>query len=580
MAKRVLSIDISRTLIKACEIDYKVSKRNPVVHQVFTVATPEGQFDDGFITNTDSFGDYLKQKIAENNIKTKSVIFTITSSRVANREALIPVVKDKQIPGIVKANASDYFPVDISGYQLAHSILDTVEQDGAQQLKLLVMAAPKPMLESYYDVARRAGLTVEAIDYSGNSIIPIIKHSLTSEPTMIIKVDEQSTLVTVMKNRAVALQRNINTGAEAAIETLRENGAFGDNLTYQAAINILRTQKLIRKTFDPNVQDEIDDRNESDEIRACKLELTDALRGLVSSIVRVVDYYNSRNSDAPIDRFILTGLGGDFEGLSRLLTHEVDAKVVALSHLEGVGVSHNMLSRRISFGEYLACIGATLQPVDLTLPEYAKGGRAKAEAKAKKGGGLGGDLRTDQLGMIVFVLGLVVAAGLAGYAFYSEFQETANNRQLQAKVTQLEPIELVYKDYQNAQALYEDAVTMYSITQNNNEGIVDFIEELKEKMPSSIGVESLQTDGETLTLSFAVDNEAAIGEVVQNLRTFETINDVLFTSASKEENEACDEVWKATVEAYFVTPVNPYIDEEGAEGEGAETTENTENTAQ
>ena len=67
MAKRVLSIDISRTLIKACEIDYKVSKRNPVVHQVFTVATPEGQFDDGFITNTDSFGDYLKQKIAENN---------------------------------------------------------------------------------------------------------------------------------------------------------------------------------------------------------------------------------------------------------------------------------------------------------------------------------------------------------------------------------------------------------------------------------------------------------------------------------------------------------------------------------
>jgi len=208
MAKRVLSIDISRKLIKACEIDYKVSKKNPQVHQVFTVETPDGQFDDGFIVNTDSFGDFLKSKITENNIKTKSVIFTITSSRVANREAFIPVVKDKQIPGVVKANATDYFPVDISGYQLAHSVLDTVERDGTQQLKLLVMAAPKPMLEGYYDVARRAGLTVEAIDYSGNSIIPIIKHSLTSEPTMIIKVDEQSTLVTVMKNRAVALQRN------------------------------------------------------------------------------------------------------------------------------------------------------------------------------------------------------------------------------------------------------------------------------------------------------------------------------------------------------------------------------------
>lgn len=572
MAKRVLSIDISRTLVKACEIDYKVSKKNPQVHQVFTVATPEGKFDDGFITDSDYFGSFLKEKIAENGIKTKSVIFTITSSRIANREAFIPVVKEKQIPSIVKANASDYFPVDISGYQLAHSILDTEEHEGQVQMKLLVMAAPKPMLESYYDVAKKAGLTIEAIDYSGNSIIPIIRHSLTSEPTMIIKVDEHSTLVTVMRNRAVALQRNINTGAEVVIETLRESGAFGQGLSYQAAINILRTQKCIRKTFDPNVADESDDRNETDEMHGAKLEMTDSLRGLVGSIVRVVDYYNSRNSAATIDRFILTGLGADFEGLSKLLSHEIDAKVVALSHLEGVNLAHSMMSRRISFGEYIACIGATLQPVDLTLPDYAKRGR---EEKGGKGGkaGLGGDIRTDQICMVVFVAGLVAAAGLAGYAFYANFQETANNKALKAKVTQLEPIELVYTDYQNAQLLYEDARNMYSLTQNNNEAIVDFLEEMKAKMPSNIAVQSFTTDGEALSLTFSVDTEAALGEVVQNLRTFESLKDVVFSVAVNEEIDTGQMAWTSTITAYYNDPEPVYEDslaEEEAAPEGEE----------
>jgi len=575
MAKRVLSIDISRTLIKACEIDYKVgNKKNPQVHQVFTVETPQGKFDDGFIAETDDFANFLKTKMAENNIKTKSVIFTINSSRVANREAFIPVVKDKQIPGILKANAADYFPVDISGYQLAHSILDTVTENGSQQYKLLVMAAPKPMLESYYDLARKAGLTVEAIDYSGNSIIPIIKHSITSEPTMIIKVDEHMTLVTVMKNRAVALQRNVNTGADVVIRALMESSSF-PNLSYPAAINTLRSQKLIRKTFDPNAADEGDERNEADDLRETKLELTEALRGLTSSIVRVVDYYNSRNADAPIDRFILTGLGGDFSGFDRLLSHEIDAKVVALSHLEGVSVAHSMMSRKISWGEYLACIGATLSPVDLTLPDYARSGGKQRSGKGegKKAGS--GDLTMSQLGIVLLVLGILASVGMTGYSLLTSYMENIRNKQLKAKVTQLEPIELVYTDYQNAQLLYTDAATMYGLTVNNNEAIIELIEELKKKMPASIALESLETDNEALTISFTVDDESAIGEVVQNLRTFEVIKDVEFTSAALDEDDTGRKVWSSTIVAYFDLPANPYapeeLTEEGADGSQTDT---------
>lgn len=578
MAKKVISIEISRTYMRGCEVDYKA--KNPVVHQVFTVPTPEGAYDDGFITETDKFGQYIKQVLTENGIKSKSIVFSVNSSRIANREALIPFVKEKQIAQVVKANASDYFPVDISSYQLAHSILDTVENDGQKQYKLLVLAAPRAMLESYYILAKKAGLTIEAIDYSGNSIIPIVKHALTSEPSMIIKVEEHSTLVTVMKDRAVVLQRNINTGASVAIDAVRENDAFGVGISYEKAIDLLREKPLIRRSFDGATPDESDDRNDSAIYHEAKVDLTDALRGLVSSIVRVVDYYNSRNADEPITRYIMTGFGGDFNGFAKLLTHEIDQRVIVLSHVDGVSLDRKIMASKIYFGEYIACIGATFEPVNLLLTDAKKIGQGE-----KKGGDSLltmdlSDIKTDQLCVILFVVGMMAAIGLGGYAFYTHYQAETTNKQLEARVKQLEPIELVYTDYNNSVSLYTDAVALYDLTQNNNENIVAFIKELEEKLPSAIAVESMQSDSSVVALSMQVANEATIGEVLEELRTFESLKDVQFTGSSKSTNDAGQEVWDMTVVCYYndmPSLMEEDADEETTE-EGEEASEETAET--
>lgn len=571
MAKRVISIEISRTLMKICEVDYK--SKNPEIHQAFTIPTPDGAFDDGFITETDKFSMYLKDALMQHNIKTKTVIFSISSSRIANREVFIPLVKEKQVAQVVKANASDYFPVDISGYQLAHSILNTVEQDGQPQYKLLVLAAPKPMLESYFILARKANLVIDGIDYSGNSIIPIIKHAITGEPTMIIKMDEHQTLITVMKDRAVALQRSINTGAQIAINTVMELDAFGVDTTFDKAVEMLRDRKLIRRSFDGATPDESDDRNDSALFHQAKVELTDALRGLISSIVRVVDYYNSRNSEATIDRFILTGFGADFNGFAKLLSHEIGQNVVVLSHVDGVSLDRNMMTQRISFGDYISCIGATFNPVGLMPEEFKKGKTSDRAGSGKSGSGSLmtmnlSDMKIDQVCVVLCIIGCIAAVGLGGYAYYRHFQADLENKQLQARVTQLEPIELVVNDYNNAKTLYSDAVAMYDLTQNNNENIVAFIEELEEKMPSSIALEALSSTSDTVALTMMVDSEEAIGKVVENLRTFESLSGLEFTGSSKTVNDAGQATWEVTVLGYYNAMPSLAADEL-AEGEEA-----------
>lgn len=46
------------------------------------------------------------------------------SSRIASREVRIPFVKKNRIQSIIQENATDYFPIDISGYVLSYSMID------------------------------------------------------------------------------------------------------------------------------------------------------------------------------------------------------------------------------------------------------------------------------------------------------------------------------------------------------------------------------------------------------------------------------------------------------------------------
>ena len=105
MNNRVLSIEISNSFTKICEIDYKVKK--PKVYKVLTVETPEGVVVDGMLQPTQEYADHLVNALGTNGIRTKKVIFTISSTRVASREVQIPNVKANKIEALVKTNAND-----------------------------------------------------------------------------------------------------------------------------------------------------------------------------------------------------------------------------------------------------------------------------------------------------------------------------------------------------------------------------------------------------------------------------------------------------------------------------------------
>ena len=122
MAK-VLSIELGQSIVKMCEVDYK--SKNPKVYSYMELETPQDAVIDCFVVRPDELAEVIVAAMGSHNIRTKKVVFTIASARIASREAFLPYVKKNKLGEMVQASAGDYFPVDISKAKVTYQILST-----------------------------------------------------------------------------------------------------------------------------------------------------------------------------------------------------------------------------------------------------------------------------------------------------------------------------------------------------------------------------------------------------------------------------------------------------------------------
>ena len=528
MNNRVLSIEISNSFTKICEIDYKVKK--PKVYKVLTVETPEGVVVDGMLQPTQEYADHLVNALGTNGIHTKRVIFTISSTRVASREVQIPNVKANKIEALVKTNANDYFPVDLTQYEIGHYLAGGLTEEG--KLRVMALAVPKALLNSYYQLAQMCGWEVECFDYSSNSLYQILRDEKSEKVTMMIKIDENSTIVTVLSAGKVLLQRTVAYGVQDAIETMIASGAYAVNDPMSAVERFQKKTCLNRvlhqgdKLWEENAGRWEDEDAGNVEVTAARQKITSTLEPLIVGVNRVIDFYDSRNGDTPIERTYVTGLGGSFSGMSKLFTNCLERKVHTLSDMEDkIGMSKAIRSTRPA--AYISCLGAVLAPVGLI---------DKNQQKAKGMTVVSGTNYTF-VSVAVLVLGVILSIAMAVTSLTRYFGTVAENVALQARVEELQPAQAVYNEYLSAAAQYDKYKYLYEYTENPNENLVEFINELEQILPDSFYTDSFSSDQTGISMTVNVEGKAAAARTILNVRNMESIEDVQISNITDNQDE-------------------------------------------
>lgn len=535
MAK-VVSIEVGYSFIKLCEMDYKA--KTPRVYRFAMVPTPLNVIEDGYLKESAGLRTAIKEALYRNKIKTKRAIFTVASSKIINREVTLPPVKPNMMESMIKANLKDYFPIDLSDHEISHVVLETFKDgDNAGRTRVLLVAAEKALVASYEALAQSCGLTLVDLDYVGNSIYQAVKKEANKIPSMILKIEENQTIITVVKNNNMMLQRSVNYGIDEAIHEVAANPAF-DVIEDNDAWQLIKRRCCIKVTLDSDTQAVEPDTEQDDdmEIAQARMNVARTLAPLINSISRVVDFYNSRNPEH-IEQAYIMGMGGDMSGLSKLLTNELGIKTNVFRKLEGI-VWHPSMGDGDLFN-YVACIGATMAPVSFISSEKQK--------KQQK------ESNSNSLAILLGIFFVVASAALAANGYIAYQSALEEQKRLQGLESTYLPAEQIYQRYVNIQTLYQEVQYGHLMTERPNDNILNFLQELEQKLPTDVEITEFSSDDTRVVMSMNVADKDTAAAVILNLRGFESIMQLSVESIQEKVEEIMDKDETEGMEYRYVT---------------------------
>lgn len=534
---KVLTIDITNESITIVEVTPS-NKKQSTIHNAIIFETPEDAYEDGVIRDKERIAEAIKSQLSANGITNKNAIFVLTSTKIVNREVLVPFVKENKIKGIINANSSEYFPVNIEDYVVSHSVLETVtDEENNKQLRVLAVAAPENMVRSYYDLAALAGLKVIAIDYIGNAMLQLIKTQTTEAmTTMVIQLGSESTVLNIVKGDTLLLQRTVPYGTNVVVNEVMD--AKGVDAT--TAMTLLQNERLLTVDFDDNA-------------------ITGAFRYLINNIGRVMDFFTSKNPDKPIDDVFLTGDGALIKGIDGLFKVQLNVSTRVMDTLYNIKFDPKIDLKIYNPVYLMVPIGAAFDPMGFELGEAGAKGSASS-------------VDTTPLVIAFLILSVIIAGGVTAYSFIAKNKAQSELDQVNRDIQAISDIEKIVTDCENAQNIYMDAENMYSYTENLNENVGTLITELEDKMPKGISLTAFNSTADGVDFTGNTKTYEDIAAFAINLKDIECIDNTFIESVTENKDaQSTDVTYDFTVKCIYKDAT---ADADAAETSGTEVSAN------
>lgn len=335
---------------------------------------------------------------------------------------------------------------------------------------------------------------------------------------ILVKIELKGTSISIINNGELALQRNINYGVDSAVETVRAFPEFGDRLDVGEALEVLCNRRCIYSALDMMPADEMAS-DEDKMLETARAEVTESLRYMIGNISRIMDYYISRHTDATFETIDCCGLGAQVQGLMELLTNELGQPVKVLEKVENFALPSSAENE----GAYLYATVMAPSISGVNLME-----KTSRKAKEKKD--------TLSGATVIFVVGAVAGVALTAAGYANRIYQQHEQDRLNQRISEESSIEDIYNAYNTAKSQYDNYQNMYQYTNTPNEGLKNFIEEMEEKMPSDITVESFSSTGSQVSFSMRVTSKSAAANTIMQLRTFESLATVTTTGIDEAED--------------------------------------------
>jgi type IV pilus assembly protein PilM len=161
-------VDVGSTAVRVAEV---AAGDIPVVVRAAQVPLPPGVVEAGEVRQPEAVAEALRELWSKSGVKSKQVHLGVGNQRVVVREVALPWLPEKELRETLGFQVQEFIPMASDEAVLDFDPLGEMDQGGRRMVRILLVAAHRPMVNALVEAALAAKLDPQGIDLTPFAVI-------------------------------------------------------------------------------------------------------------------------------------------------------------------------------------------------------------------------------------------------------------------------------------------------------------------------------------------------------------------------------------------------------------------------
>lgn len=304
--KPVFGLDIGSYTIKAAQVKYHGERAELYAASIVDMPDPKMTLSK---KNRQGLIESIKKSVAlskPHTIDTKYVASALPESKAYSDIITLPQMEEEELKTAVPFEATKHMPLTLEESYIDFTVIETTKD---KKIKILVVGAPRELVDFYREIIRAAGLELISLEIKPIAAArALLSPEMENQAILILDIGANNASITVFYKGNIVVASTVFSGGEAyvsaAAKELKISQEEALKMSEIAAHSEEKKERILRVLF-PLFDD------------------------LVTKVQKTISFHASKNLKKPeLDKILLTGGGAITPGFQEYIEQNVGVKTV------------------------------------------------------------------------------------------------------------------------------------------------------------------------------------------------------------------------------------------------------------
>lgn len=268
--------------------------------------------------DTEAVAIAVRQLMKDTGSRTKNVVIALPESKVFTRVIDVPQLSARELSSAIKWEAEQYIPLPLDQVNIDYTILRESKDTGTNKMEVLLVAAPKSLVDRYLSILEIAELNALGAETEIIATARAVGRSIAGARTvMVVSLGAHTTDIAVLKGGILVFTRSLGSGGEALTRSIAQSLDF----SVSQAEEYKRTYGLQKDKLEGKI------------MNAAK----PIMDTIVTEMKRAIAFYEEKYRDQHVETIFLTGGTSRMPGMVVYLAEALSVEVQLANPWIGIG---------------------------------------------------------------------------------------------------------------------------------------------------------------------------------------------------------------------------------------------------